>query len=588
MLKRLLSTLLLISLCASLRAADAVTFNAMLDRYYEEYLTLFPIDAAINGDNDSRYEAVWPNELTPDYRGRVVAFCDRYLAELGGFDRAKLSESERLSHDTLRWNLTMRREGDRHFFHLLPVNQFYSAQLTFAQMASGASIHPFKTEQNFLNFLSRAQGFNLWVDTAIANMREGVARGIVPPRVLIERAIAQCDPLITDDPDTNILFAPLKKLPADLGKAEREKLAADYLAGVRSLMIPAYARLQVFLRDEYLPHCRDTAGVGALPGGPAAYAYQVRALTTTDFSPDEIHQTGLREVARIRTEMDKVQAQVGFKGSLKDFLNFIATDPQFAPYKTDEEVLDGYRAIEGRILKQVPKFFRHIPRMKFEIRATEKFRAASAAHEYQPGTTDGSRPGAFNVPILIPQAYRTTRMENLFLHEAIPGHHFQIALAQENTALPRFRRYDINTAYAEGWGLYTESLGRELGLYTDPYQYFGMLLGDMRRAVRLVVDTGLHHQGWTREQTMAFGAENEGGSPEGQAAYMERYMACPGQALAYKIGQLKILALRAEAEKQLGANFDLPAFHDRILMEGGLPLAVLESHVRVWIEAGGK
>jgi uncharacterized protein (DUF885 family) len=288
-------------------------------------------------------------------------------------------------------------------------------------------------------------------------------------------------------------------------------------------------------------------------------------------------------VARIRTEMDKVQAQVGFKGTLTEFLNFVATDPQFAPYRTDEDVLNGYRAIEARVMAAVPKFFNHLPHTKFEVRATEKFRAASASAEYNAGAADGSRAGIFYVPILIPQAYRTTRMEDLFLHEAIPGHHFQLSLALENTALPRFRRYDANNAYVEGWAFYCESLGRELGMYSDPYQDLGMLLGDMHRAVRLVVDTGLHAKGWTREQALQYGADQEGGTTDSQVAEIERYMAAPGQALGYKIGQLKIRELRTLAEKQRGPKFDIRAFHDEILMEGALPLAVLEARLKSWL-----
>jgi uncharacterized protein (DUF885 family) len=325
-----------------------------------------------------------------------------------------------------------------------------------------------------------------------------------------------------------------------------------------------------------------------LPGGPAAYASSVRWYTTTDLTPDEIHETGLREVARIRGEMDQVRVRVGFKGTLPKFLTFVATDPQFTPFKSEEEVLAAYRAIEGRIMAQVPKFFGHLPRTKFEIRATEKFRVATASHEYSPGTADGSRPGTFYVPIVKATAYPSPRMENLFLHEAIPGHHFQLSLTLENTALPKFRRYDANNAYVEGWGLYTERMGTELGLYTDPYQYFGMLIGDMQRAVRLVVDTGLHAKGWSREQALAFAAANEGGTPAAHVAKIERYMAAPGQALGYKIGQLKILAIRAAAEKQLGPKFDIRAFHDAVLMEGALPLAVLEAHVRSWTDQQAK
>ena len=584
-MRKLILSFMLISLCGALRAAPASPFHAMLDHYYEEYLALFPIDAAVSGDSDPRYEAVWPNDISAEYRARVAAMCTKFLGELAHYDRAALSATDRLSYDTLQWSLSARRELGTHFFHLLPVNQFSSPTLTFAQMGSGQSVHPFRTAQNFRNFISRAQGFSRWTDTAIANMKEGVAKGFVPPKTLMERVLPQLESLMADDAEKNIFFAPLRMLPADLTPADRDRLATEYTAAIHDIIIPAYRRLHAFIKDEYLPHCRDTAGIGALPGGAAAYASQVRWQTTTDFTPEQIHEIGLKEVARIRGEMDKVQAQVGFKGTLAEFLSFVATDPQFAPYRTEEEVLNGYRAIESRVMASVPKFFRHLPRTKFEVRATEKFRAASASAEYNPGAADGSRPGVFYVPIVDPRNFRTPRMEDLFLHEAIPGHHFQISLTIENTSLPRFHRFDGNNAYVEGWALYCESIGKELGMYTDPYQNLGMLFGDMHRAVRLVVDTGLHAKGWTREQALAYGAEQEGGTPDRQIAEIERYMAIPGQALGYKIGQLKIRELRTLGEKQLGAKFDLPGFHDEVLMGGALPLAVLDAHIKAWLAA---
>ena len=578
MLKRLLLSLCLFSAAALHGAAP---FPAMLAAYYEDYLALFPIDAATYGDADPRYEAVWPNEIGADHRAKVAAMCDKYLAALAAYDRASLAPTEQLSYDTLKWALTARRDLGRQFFHLLPVNQFSSPPLTFAQMAAGRSQHPFKTERDFRNFISRAQGFSLWVDTAIANMKEGVARGIVQPKILMERVLPQFEPLMTDDPGKNVLFGPLQMIPADLAAADKDRLAADYTAAIRQIMLPAYARLQAFIKADYLPHCRDTAGIGSLPGGQEAYASSVRWQTTTDLTPEQIHEIGLREVTRIKGEMEKIRVRVGFKGTLPEFLKFVATDPSFSPFQSDEEVLAAFRAIEGRIMAQVPKFFGHLPRTKFEVRATEKFRAATAAHEYQPGTADGSRPGVFYVPISDLKRYRTPRMENLFLHEAIPGHHFQISLTVENAALPKFRRYDGNNAYVEGWALYTEALGPELGLYTDPYQYLGMLYGDMHRAVRLVVDTGMHAKGWTREQAMDFGREAEGELPN-LVSETERYMAWPAQALGYKIGQLKIRELRAAAEQQLGPRFDIRGFHDLVLMEGALPLSVLEARVQSW------
>lgn len=585
MLKRFLLCLLLTPAGVVLSASAVSPFHAMLDRYYEEYLALFPIEAAINGDNDPRYEAVWPNDISAAHRTNVIAMSGKYLRELAGFDRGALSPTDRLSYDTLKWNLALRQEDTRHFFHLTPVNQFSCDTLTFAQMGSGTFIHPFKTAQDYDNFIRRARGFSAWVDTAIANMREGVAQGIVQPRILMERVLPQLEPLLTEDEAANIFYGPLQQQPAGLAPAEQAKLAAAYREGIRTIIIPAYAKLHAFIKGEYLPQCRATAGIGALAGGAEAYAYTVRLQTTTDLTPGQIHAIGLREVARIRGEMEKVRAQVGFKDPLNEFLRFVATDPQFAPYRSEAEVLDGYRAIEARVMAQVPKFFGRLPRTRFGIRATEAFRAATASHEYIAGSADGTRPGVFFVPVPDPAKYRILRMENLFLHEAIPGHHFQLSLALENTNLPRFRRYDANNAYVEGWALYTESLGRELGIYTDPYQYLGMLFGDMNRAIRLVVDTGIHAKGWTREQAMAFAAENSGGPPEHQASAIERYMANPGQALGYKIGQLKIRELRTRAETKLGAKFDIRDFHDQVLMEGALPLAVLEAHIDAWVAA---
>jgi uncharacterized protein (DUF885 family) len=576
----------LLALLAGLTGRGTTSdFPALLDTYYEEYLALFPIEAAINGDDDRRYDAVWPNEISAAHRDKVVALCDKYLAALAAYDRAGLLPGEQLSYDTLQWSLRARRDLVGGIAHLQPVNQFNCPTLTFAQLASGKSVHPFATEQDYRNFISRARGFSVWVDTAIANMREGMDRGIVQPRILMERVQAQLEPLMADDPVRNILFGPLVQLPAGLAPTAQAALEADYLAAIRQIMIPAYRRLHAFIATDYLPRCRDTAGIGELPGGAEAYAAAARWHTSTDLAPAQIHEIGLKEVARIRGEMDEVRKRVAFPGTLADFLAYVASDPRFTPFKNETEVLAGYRAIGERILAQVPKFFAHVPRTKFEVRATEAFRVATASHEYIAGTADGARPGVFYVPVVKPEAYSSLRMENLFLHEAIPGHHFQIALALENTALPRFRRYDACTAYVEGWGLYTERLGRELGLYSDPYQYLGMLVGDMQRAVRLVVDTGIHAQGWSRERALDYAAENEGGKPAAHVAKIERYMAWPGQALAYKIGQLKILELRAAAERQLGTAFDIRGFHSAVLMEGALPLSVLEAHVQAWVDA---
>ncbi len=581
---RLLLSLALVTVSAAPANAAPSAFHALLERYYADYLRLFPIEAAINGDNDPGVEALWPNDLTPEFRKQVAAMCHKYLAELARIDRGKLSTTDRLSYDSLAWNLRIREEGTRQLLHLLPVNQFSCATLTFAQMGSGSFIHPFKTAQDYRNFLSRAKGFSAWVDSAIANMREGMTQGVVQPRILMERVLPQLEALAKDEAAGNILFDPLKQLPASLDAEAKSKLAAEYRDGLRATALPAYARLHAFLRDEYLPRGGSHSGLGALPGGPAAYAYLVRLQTTSDLSPERIHELGLSEVARIRGEMAQVQARAGFKGTLAEFLNHVATAPEFAPFKTEADVLNGYRALESKVMASIPKFFGRVPRTRFEIRATEPFRAATASAEYISGSLDGSRPGTFFVPIVDATKLRTPKMGQLFLHEALPGHHFQLSLAMENAKLPRFRRYDASNAFVEGWALYCESLGQDLGLYDDPYQVLGMLLGDMHRSIRLVVDTGLHAKGWTREQALAYAAEQEGGTPQAQIPEIERYMAYPGQALGYKMGQLKLRELRTLGETSMGAKFPLRAFHDEVLREGALPLAVLDAHLREWMK----
>lgn len=564
-------------------APKPAPFADLLHRCYEEYLTLYPIEAGINGDTDPRFQGMWPDDLSPAWRARVQAWSRKYQAELARVDRSNLSTSERLSYDSLRFSLRIRAEATHRPLHLLPINQISCQTLTFAQMGSGAFIHPFKTEQDYRDFLGRAKGFSAWVDQAIANMKEGMAEGIVPPRILMTRVLPQLADLMKPEAEGNILFDPLKALPAGLDDAAKAKLAADYRAGLNGIARPAYARLHAFIQDVYLPACGTHSGLGALKGGPEAYRTLVRLQTTTDLTPDQIHALGLREVARIQGEMEAVKAQVGFQGTLPQFLAFVATDPKFTPFKMEREVLDTYRAMEAKVNAAIPKLFGHVPKTGFEIRATEAFRAASASVEYIAGAADGSRPGTFYVPIVDATRMRTPRMGSLFLHEAIPGHHFQLSLAMENLALPRFRRTDGNNAFVEGWALYSERLGFDLGLYDDPYQAFGMLLADMHRAIRLVVDTGLHAKGWTREKALGYAAELEGGSPEAQIPEIERYMANPGQALGYKLGQLKFLELRAFGEKILGQAFPLRDFHDEVLREGALPLAVLDAHLREWV-----
>ena len=475
-------------------------------------------------------------------------------------------------------------DGYEHPSHLLPVSQFFGTPNLFASLGSGTGVQPFATVEDYDNFIARADGFAVWIDQAIANMREGMDKGIVQPKVLMEKTLPQLAAHVVDDVEASVFYAPVRNMPESFSDSERERLTGAYRAMIRDVIVPAYAGLHDFIRDEYLPACRDTYGLGALPGGEAWYAYRVRVQTTTNLSPDEIHQIGLDEVARIHQEMDAIIERVGFDGDRAAFFDYLESDPRF--YVAEPEaLLDGYRALRDVVHPRARELFERLPKADYEIRAVEAYREKSAAAaSYRPPAPDGSRPGVFFVNTYDLKARPTWAMESLFLHEAVPGHHFQGALQIELDNLPRFRRYGGYTAYSEGWGLYAESLGFELGMYTDPYQHFGALAAELWRAIRLVVDTGLHAKGWTRQQVLDYMYANAPTTPTRAVSEAERFMAIPGQALAYKVGQLKLAALRARAEDRLRSQFDIKAFHGQVLNDGAMPLDVLEAKLDRWID----
>lgn len=562
-------------------ATDSEKLNQLFENAFADYLRLHPVVATAIGDH--RYDDQFPNDISEEFRAQEKEIYVKYLRELGTINRNALVGQDRLSYDTFKLQAETAFEGYNFRINLTPINQFSDTTSSFAQLASGRSLHPFKTVKNYEDFLGRMRGFQIWVDTAIANMRKGVAAGVVLPRILVEKKLPQLSALLPSDVKQSLFYQPVTSLPADFSAEDKARLTENYARAITEIIYPSYRKLYDFLKDEYLPKSRSTVGLSAVPKGREEYAYRVKSITTTRLTPDQIHQIGLDEVRRIRSEMERVKEQVGFKGDLKAFFEFVRTDPKFNPFKNAEEVLAAYRAIEARLQTNLPNYFGVIPKAKFEIRQTEKFREAGASEEYNTGSPDGSRPGVFYVPIPDPTKYQVIRMESLFLHEAIPGHHYQLSLQQEQKNLPKFRQFGGNGAYVEGWALYTESLGKELGLYTDPYQYFGMLSAEMHRAIRLVVDTGIHSQGWTREQAIKYSLENEPLTEDKVIAEVERYIAIPGQALAYKIGQLKILELRRKSERELGAKFSIREFHDEILKDGALPLDVLERKIDEWI-----
>lgn len=389
--------------------------------------------------------------------------------------------------------------------------------------------------------------------------------------------------IITEDFDKNIFYGPIKKMPKNFSAKDKEKYKILYQEAISSKIIPAYQKMGDFLEKEYLPKARNTDGINALPNGKNIYEYYAKSWTTTNKTPEEINKIGLQQVAMLRAEMEKVKTRLGFKGSLEQFLTSLKTDKKAMPYKTPEEVIAAFNGILKKIEPKLPSMFSKFPKTPFEIRRTEKFREASASAEYKQGTPDGKRPGIFYTPIPDATKYNVTNgFESLFLHEAIPGHHYQVSLQQENTEIPKFMRFGWFGAYGEGWAHYTETLGPEFGLYTDPYQKMGYLSDQMLRAVRLVVDTGIHTGKMTREEAIKYYLSNISDSEEGATAAIERYMAIPGQALGYKIGSLKILELRAKYQKQLGNKFNLAKFHDEILNQGCLPLSVLERKMELW------
>ncbi|MBS1668265.1 MAG: DUF885 domain-containing protein [Bacteroidetes bacterium] len=561
---------------------DNKTFNNLLAHYYEIRMKLFPMEATLVGDN--RFNDQLPIDFTDGYRQKLTKFYSDFLDSLSLFPRKQMSKNDGISYDILKRELSMGLERIKFPENKMPFNQFYGVPLTLGQWGSGQSAQPFRTAKDYEDWGRRASAFSAWADSAIIYFRKGLADSVVLPRALVLKMIPQMEAMAITDPEKSVFYGPVKNIPATIDSGEAQKIKEAYRVLISNRIAPAYQKLADFLKNEYLPKARNSSGINALPNGAAYYDFLVRDQTTADIPAQEIYQTGLFEVSRIRAIMDSVKDAVGFKGNLQAFFEYMRTDKKFMPYKTPQEVLDAFEAIYQKMQPQLKKMFIHVPKTHFEIRQTEAFRAATASAEYIQGSADGSRPGIFYVPILDATTFNTTSgMESLFLHEAIPGHHYQISLQQEDTLLPKFRRFDQgNNAYVEGWALYCESLGKELGLYTDPYQYMGALGDEMHRAIRLVVDVAIHTRSMTREEAIKYMMDNEAISEQGATAEIERYMAIPGQALGYKIGAMKIQELRHKYEQQLGNRFNIAEFHDELLKDGAMPLEILEKKMDAW------
>ena len=514
------------------------------------------------------------------------------LGALAAIDRSALTADEQVSYDTFKWQRETDLAGvqpDLLAANLpRPIDHFFGFHSFLAELQSGESAAPFKSLKDYEDALKRHDQFALLLDLSILRFRQGMKTGVVQPKLVVNNIIDQLNNLTTGGTDASIMMKPVQKFPNDISAADQARLKAAYAKAVGERVNPALLRLRDFLKVEYLPVAREAPGLGAMPGGPALYRYLVAANTTTSLTPDEIHNIGLSEVARILKGMDEVQARVGFKGDRAAFFTQLRTDPRFK-FASATAMGDAFRDTGKRVDAVIGQLFDTLPKSPLEIRPVPPHREKTdAGGSYQGGTPDGSRPGIFYYNSYDLPSRSNYGVETLFLHEAVPGHHFQVSLAQENEKLPAFQRFGGNTAFAEGWGLYAESLGPELGMFRDPYQLQGRYEDEMLRALRLVVDTGIHSKVWGRDQSIDYMLANSSMSRTDATAEVERYIAIPGQAQAYKIGQLTISRLRAKAEKALGSNFNIKHFHREVLMTGALPMAVLEAKIDRWIASGGK
>ncbi len=593
-----LSSLLLCTACQQKNEPVPPSPNRAIDSlfiaFYEFKKGINPIEATKAGYN--KYNDTIANYISDNYQEFLIDSYEDFLERSSQFDSVRTTPEQWLSLKVLQWDCAIKKEGltnsivtmaspiyDLPSFELMPLFQIQSLHLYVAQMAGGTGVQPFKTVKDYDDWLKRLDDYEVFLDTCILKMKEGMAKQLVMPKALALKMLPQLKGFVSTPVGEHLFYTPIKQMPESFSDADRERLDLEYRALIVDKLVPAYKRLNDFIEMEYLPNCRNTSGIGALPNGKATYDYLIRLHTTTDLTADEIHELGKREVARILGEMEKAKTEIGFEGDIRAFFDHVRTSEEQMPYTQPEEVLAHFNEIKERIDLRLDQVFDLKPKANFEVRRTEAFREASASAEYVPGSKDAVRSGIFYVPIPDVRSYNKFADEALFLHEAVPGHHYQLSLQQENDQLPEFLHPESMGVFVEGWALYAESLGKELGLYADPYQYFGMLSMEMHRAIRLVVDTGIHAKGWTREQAIQYSLDHEAESEDGIIAEIERYMATPGQAVSYKIGQLKIRQLRDRAEQALGQAFDIKEFHNQILNSGSLPLVLLEKKIDAWI-----
>jgi uncharacterized protein (DUF885 family) len=560
-------------------------FHRLLESYWTDLLRLDPALALSVGNYSS--QELFDDSLEDSWRVRMLETLQRYSAALAGFDPAHLSVDDRVSYSMLRYRLDrdLGFYGSRLFevARMMPIDQFQGLHIGYAAEAAGSGAYPFKTVADYDKALTRADNYSRWTDDVIRRLRQGVAQGVVLPWIVVERMLPQLQAHLGVAPDQTQFWRVIESFPAEVPAADRERLTAAYRLKIGTVIQPAFQRLYDYLRTEYLPHARKSVGLGQLPGGVELYAYYVRYHTTTDLSPAGIHALGLSEVDRITAQLAAVQKTVGFKGTLHDFFVHVREDPA-QHFERPEDVVPAFQAARQEILPRLPALFDVLPKAPYDIRALPESSRNSLDNGYfAPAAADGSRPGILWMNIYASGVRDKFNVMTISLHEGLPGHHLQTSVAQERHDLPAFRRFDSTNAYVEGWGLYAESLGEQMGFYQDPWAYYGHLNYAILRANRLVIDTGIHAQGWSIEKSVRWMTDHSSMSDAQATAEVERYVAYPGQALSYKMGELKILELRHRAEAALGPRFDIKAFHDQILLGGSMPLTTLEQKVERWL-----
>jgi len=574
---RIVLATVLLAVSSTALGAASDDFAALLDEAWEWQLESDPMLASQLGDK--RYNDRW-TDMSLDAIDRRQAETRAFLQRLYAIDRTALSGTDQLNYELFRRELQNAVDAAKFNSHLLPFNQRGGIQ----NLDSNTSYLSFETTKDYDDWLVRLAGIAEYIDQTIALAERGRKSGYMLPKVLMQRLPDQIDVQLVSDPEASPYYEVFKDLPDSMSVDDQERIRTTARTTIRESVLPAYKKLAKYVANTYLPASRDSIGLSALPNGKEWYELQARRFTTTQMSPDDIHRLGLNEVKRIRDEMQKIIDDLDFDGDFQDFLQFLRTDPQFY-FDNPDDLYEAYLATSKRIDPELVKLFGKLPRMPYGVKPIpDSIAPDTTTAYYSRPAGDGSRAGIYWVNLYKPEVRPKYEIEVLSVHEAMPGHHLQLALQQELGDMPNFRRYSGFTAFVEGWGLYSESLGYDLGLYQDPYSQFGQLTYEMWRAVRLVVDTGIHYKGWTRQQAIDFFKDNAAKTELDIINEIDRYIVMPGQALAYKVGQLRMQKIRERAELALGDNFDVRAFHDELLGGGALPLDILEQRMDTWIE----